>query len=470
MRVRREEQGFTVVEAMVAALILVIGGLAVLAAVDTAARSTFRAEQSQVQVNVLQEEIERIRELPYESVALTSAPAHSNDQDNPNWRVSGATFAISRDGSDARTMVVQGGALAGGGAISGAAISPGPTPFESGDVAGDIYRYVVWMNDDTCPEALCPGVQDKKRVVVASVLDETASGGERIYQEAHTDLTDPEAQRVQNALPPGDDVDSAWQFWLTDTPCNNSSRQPIVSSHQTHNTLGTCSTGMRTGTTSGAPDLMYTEAPPLDPNHPPEDQPLYDYATDVEPNAGTDKGLQMKVPSGALSGTGCLPLDLGSSTEGNKQWKMHRWLSPPIPNGYDVLLDGRGTLSLWTQTINGAVHPGRICVYLFTRQLNVLGVPVDTPVVNLDNPTAADHFPYAEASWPSSEWAEIDIPMHFAAANGGSVRLLPGTRLGLAIGVHRSGTLPGEGLQFNYDTPSFDSRLEIETRSLLPSF
>jgi hypothetical protein len=109
-------------------------------------------------------------------------------------------------------------------------------------------------------------------------------------------------------------------------------------------------------------------------------------------------------------------------------------------------------------------------VYLFTRQLNLLGVPVDTPVVNLDNVLAVDHFPYSETTWPSGDWAEIEIPMHFAAVNGGAVRLLPGTRLGLAIAVHRNGTLPGDGLQFNYDTPSFDSRLELETSSLLPIF
>ncbi len=466
------QQGFTVVEAMVAALILVVAGIAVLTAVDTAARSTYRAEQSQVQVNALQEEVERIRDLPFDQVALTAAPAHAMDEAHPDWRVSGATFALARDGTDPRSLVVEGGALQGGGTIAGAAISHGPTPFSSGDVSGQMYRYVVWLNDDTCPEALCPGGQDKKRVIVAALVDPTGSGGERIYQEAHSEITDPEAERVDNPLPPGEDEDPGWQFWLTDTPCNHGTRQPIVADHLTHNTLGTCSAGLKTGSTAGAPDLMFTEAPPLDPAHPPDDQPLYDYATDVEPNQnpGDDRGLQMRVPSGLLGQTGCLPLNLGGLLESSKQWKTHRWLSPPIPDDHDILLDGRGTLSLWTQTVNGAVHPGRICVWLFTRQLNLLGVPVDTPVLNLDDPVAADHFPYSEASWPSGEWGEIEIPMHFAAVNGGAVHLLPGTRVGLALAVHRNGTLPGDGLQFNYDTPSFDSRLELQTSSLLPIF
>ena len=33
-----------------------------------------------------------------------------------------------------------------------------------------------------------------------------------------------------------------------------------------------------------------------------------------------------------------------------------------------------------------------------------------------------------------------------------------------------SGTLPGDGLQFVYDNPSYDSRLEVDTHSLLPAF
>jgi hypothetical protein len=273
-------------------------------------------------------------------------------------------------------------------------------------------------------------------------------------------------------VPPGEEGDSAWQFWLTDTPCSEDTRQPITDHHDSHNTIGTCGDGLETGTTPGAPDLMFTEAPPLDPGFPADEQPLYDYATDVEPNVDPelDRGLQMKVPSGLLGQTGCLPLNLGGLLESNKQWKVHRWLSPEIPDGHDILLEGHGTLSLWTQTINGAVHPGRICVYLFTRQLNILGIPVDTPVVNLDDPLAVDHFPYSESAWPSGDWGEIEIPMHFAAINGGAIRLLPGTRLGLMIAVHRNGTLPGDGLQFNYDHPSFDSRLEIKTNSLLPIF
>src|SRR5215210_1329210 len=101
----RREAGFSIVEVMVAALILAIGGIAVLTAVDTAARSSFRAEQSQVVVNRLQDELERIRQLPYTQVGLNAVPTHSADQHNPNFRVSGTSFGLAHDGSKQQPLV-----------------------------------------------------------------------------------------------------------------------------------------------------------------------------------------------------------------------------------------------------------------------------------------------------------------------------------------------------------------------------
>jgi hypothetical protein len=45
--------------------------------------------------------------------------------------------------------------------------------------------------------------------------------------------------------------------------------------------------------------------------------------------------------------------------------------------------------------------------------------------------------------------------------------LVPNSRLGVAVQVERAGTAGG-GLQFIYDEPSYESRLEVKTDSLLP--
>jgi hypothetical protein len=115
--------------------------------------------------------------------------------------------------------------------------------------------------------------------------------------------------------------------------------------------------------------------------------------------------------------------------------------------------------------VNGGTYAGKICVFLFVRQLNVLGIPVDTPAVNLTPPLLnATYFTHQQSPWPST-WTEINVPLSFLL----NVHLLPGSRLGVAIQVDRGGT-GADGLQFMYDEPSFDSRLEVKSTSLLPSF
>ena len=145
---------------------------------------------------------------------------------------------------------------------------------------------------------------------------------------------------------------------------------------------------------------------------------------------------------------------------------MHRWLSPPVADGEELLLDGEATLSLWSCTLNGAQHPGQICVFLFVRKPNVQGEMVDELTTNQDI-SGATWFPHEETSWPRANWTETSVPMSFQYS-GGSV--LPGERVGLAISVERGGTNPGDGLEFIYDHPSFDSRVQIKTSSDLPVF
>ena len=456
------EAGFTVVEVMVAAMLALIGSLGVLGVVDASTRNTYRAEQSQVIVNQLQSEMEKIKRIPFSEVALTAAPTQSTDPGDPASRISGTQFATSPDGAALRPMVINGGALAEGGTVSGGVLNPQPTPFQSGDVTGTIHRYVVWTDDPKCPDVLCPGSQDLKRVIVAATLDQTGSGGDRPYQELQSDIVDPDVQPVENPVDPGDGDEGTFAtFWLTDTPCSEAERQPLSGDHLSHNTLGTCDDGPLTGLTGGAPDLMYVEQPFLDPAYPDDEQPLFDYSTDVEPttNAGADKGLQQRKPSVDLNCALDLPL-----AESNPKQKFHRWLAPPVPDDLELLLDGEATLSLWTRTINGAVHPGEICVSLFVRRLNASGVPVDTPVIN-QVVTNLTGFPAGQQNWPSGEYQEVEVEMDFLSA---VQNLLPGEQLGLQISVDRAGTSGGDGLEFMYDHPSFDSRLQVKTSSALP--
>jgi hypothetical protein len=472
----RREDGLTVVEVLVAAVIMIVGGLAVLQVVDSTVRNNYRAEQSQVVSNRLQEEMEKVKQLPFDQIALTGIPADTSDTTDPRWRTSGTNFAVTQQGGSTQPLVYNGGSLYGGGSVEGGTIDPTPIPFTSGDVHGMIYRFVVWDNDDTCSETECPGSQDLKRVVVAVRVD-TAPGGVRRYQELQTQISDPGAEPVDNSNPgPDDDSDGdgipdpppdpdeiPWTFFLTDTTCDQSGRQAITAEHLSHNTRGACASGEKTGNDPGAPDLLFTEASPLDP-----ESPIYDYATDVEPTVDPllDKGLQLLPQSTAGCSIDALTVQSSpDSPEADKFQKVHKWVSPPIPDGFDIELDGSGTLNLWTQAINGTSYPGRICIWLFLRKQNVLGATTDLPAGNLDL-GGAGYFTHSASPWPTG-WSEIHVPLNFQF----SEHLVAGTRLGLAVAIDSGGTGDGsQGLQFMYDEPSFDSRLEVTTHSPVPTF
>lgn len=476
----------TMVEVVVALLIVTIGTLAVLGLVDAASRNTFRAQQSQVVNDRLQSEVERIKQLPYAQVALDPTkhplPTHSTDQTSPANRVCGTQFNLNPgdctlQGADNQALVYNGGVNHDQGAtglVTGGTVDPGPTSFQSGDVSGVIYRFITWQQDASCGNCGQPYL---KHLTVIAVLTGNA-GAVRAYQELQADVANPAAQNTQGGPPPGPPNPTPWTFWLTDTPCNFNTRQSIESlpgfsaaagGNPTHNTRGICSSQQNSPGQNipQAPDLMLTQATPCAGGDCTTSQ-LYDYATDVEPtqNPQNDTGLQLRDgPScGTLQSTwGTLPL-IPDQLDPNYYQEVHKWLSPPIPSGYDIAFNGQGALTLWTKTINGApLNTGQICVYLFYRQtltVNKLPVYVDTPAVNLDL-NRATYFTYSENPWPTN-WEEIKIPIDFDLGT----HLLPGEQLGLAISVHGTGT--DSGLQFLYDAPSFDSRLQLQTTSLLP--
>jgi len=459
------EDGMTIVEVVVAGLILVLGAVGVLGVVDAATRNTFRAEQSQVVSNVLQSEMEELRQLPYEELALTETPPDSGDPADPNSRVSSGTFFYTGRNNTGLKPLVYNGSSNKGDPVAGGVVDPGPTPFTVGDVKGQIYRYVVW---DTCPSALCAERQLLKRAVVAVRLDTTASGGTRRYQEVQGQFVDPDAEPATfPSQEPGGDDALTWTLWLTDTPCNQSERlaHPATNgSHATHNTRGDCAAGLKTGNVPGAPDLLWTEAPPDGTDF------KYDYAQDVEPQPVGDEGLQM-LSGGSCGSTEMTDLARGVATAADATpttfQKVHRWLSPPMPSGEgagDVLLTGDGNLNLWTRTIGGAVYQGRLCAWLFVRAYGKDTI-TDTLAVNLGPPLNL-HFEHFATAWPSSGWTEVSIPLGFGyAEEGGALPIPPGARLGLALSV---GNDTPSGLQILYDEPSFESRLQLETTGATP--
>jgi len=452
-----DESGFGLVETMVAFLVLVGGMIAAFQLFDAATRNTFRAEQSQVAINVAQREMEEIRNLDYDQIAMSTAPVFNSDPNDPRHRVSGTRFDSGNDGS-LFEMVRNGGTLDGGGTINcNGANSPclvsGPENFTSGDVSGQIFRFVVWRNDTTCSPSVCAGSQDLKRAIVIVKLNTVAASFQRNYVEVQSDFVDPDATLTSD-LPGGQEVNVPQQFWLTDTTCDNDERQPIVTSdpapegHALHNTLGACQTGLRTGSTAGAPDLLETEPPPDDSPADPDDPLVVDYATDLEPSSGPDDDQGLQITRQAANGCAY------SGGSGSSPWQsVHRWATPLIGTFpvSSFTMTGSASLVLYLRSLSGAQHAGRICTYLYKRTSETGGVATDTLI-------DADAFSISQ--WPTS-WAPVSRTLTFPQTSVTSTQ-----RLVLAVSIDRNGT-PADTVQILYDHPDWQSRLEVITSTPL---
>jgi len=464
---QRSERGFTVVEAVIGAMIMVMGMLATFQILDSATRNAARAEGTQVALEVAQREVELLHALTYDQVALTATPPTSSNPSNPQSRVSGSTFAVNRNGTSPATMVVNAGALFGGGTVVGGTVNPGPQSFTSGGVSGRIYRFVVWRDDPQCAPTLCAGSQDFKQVIVAVRLDQGA-GPDRGYVETHTDFVDPDKTALNEPTGGAGGAVTAQQFFLSDVSCeaDGSTARPdpeIVQplEHLLHNTLGTCDSGPQTGTTAGAPDALLLGAPPDRSPDDPNDPPLIDYSNDfyLEPSPDTDKGVQIR----RQDSSGCSYTPTGSNPES----KIHRWVSDPLPQNFT--LKGLATLEFYTRTINDSLHPGRICVYLFRRSQSG-ATATDTRFTNTGGGAVFGNgqpyfgwSPAGNGNWPRFAWTKVRLTMNFTG-----LTIPAGQRLGMALSVDRQIT-PADSIPVLYDHPSNAARLEIDTTTPLAS-
>ena len=159
----RAEDGFTIVEVLVASVVMVVGLLALLATFDHARNLTSGSERSAQAIRVAERELERLMAIPYNSLAQNStatAPAT-------------CTQSSSIAGSYASGVAV---------AAAGAAVTPTATwsvtrMGATSSVAGCLYAFVTWADDPSCSEANCPGQQDYKRLTVAASVINPNGGG-----------------------------------------------------------------------------------------------------------------------------------------------------------------------------------------------------------------------------------------------------------------------------------------------------
>ncbi|HET8863552.1 MAG TPA: hypothetical protein VFM94_09920 [Solirubrobacterales bacterium] len=477
------EAGLTMIEVLVAAVVLVMGAAATFGVLGAATKNAQRAKATQVALDLAQEEMERLHSIPYSELAVYPAPVPSSDAKSPNFRVSSTeTFALHRSPPTAYFPIE----------VDPKGFSP-ESEFTTGDseggggVKGTIYRYVVWRNDTSCPDAECPGSEDYKQIVVAVKPDRTVSqGGEAGYVEVQSAVTAPpdeteqthkekeeqeqeeeeqEEKEQEEKEANGEGDVTAQQFFLSDTACaadGATVRQEISADHPLHNTLGTCASGLKTGNAQpGAPDALLLSGPP-DPFPENESLPaLFDYSDDfyLEPTPDTDKGVQIRRDDTS----GCHYDPTGVT---NPESQVHRWVTDPMPQDFEM--GGKVTLEFYTRTLNDALYTGTLCVYLFERrETGPVGLPEaeDTLLVDAESGNPYwEYEPEGNGYWPRNSWAKIRLTMEL-----GSPQILEDDRrLGIALSVDRANT-PADAIPIMYDHPNYATRIEVDTTTPLES-
>lgn len=460
------EAGLTIIEVIVAALVLALGALSTFGVLAAATKNAQRARASQVALDRAQQELEALRSLKSEQLALTTLPAHAASPLDPNYRVSGGEFGTIRSdpSGSLEAMVYNGSSLYGGETVEGGAIVPGPLQFSSGNVHGKVYRYVVWRNDSNCPEDTCPGSQDYKQIIVAVKLDTPSNeSGERGYVEVASDFIDPEDSSLKDPVPGSEGVAGKQQLFLSDTPCATSGtteRAEITGDHLLHNTLGTCASGMQSGTELGAPDaLLLAQAPDPEPANE-LNPPLYDYSSDsyLEGTAETDKGTQI-----LRDDTSGCHFDPTGTTDPESQ--VHRWVTDPMASEFKIgtgdATEANATLEIYTRSLNESYYHAELCVFLFKREES--GSPPEAEDTLLGKQGSSKSYwqytPGSGAFWPTEKWTSVRIPMEIDDV---PYPIPAGARLGVALSFNRAGT-GTEAVPIMYDHPNFPSRIEIET-------
>lgn len=171
-RLADNDDGFTIIELMAALSVLAIGFVALAASLGAGFKQITLGRQRQTATEIGDARIEHLRNVPYDSLAMSSAPSHSPDVDNPDYFVSegdGSMYDYTGQG-DTEPLIVDTGA---------GQVPHIEDPLTVGATTMSVYQYVTWMDQPN----------DVKRLTVVVVYRPAAIPGAAKMVRASTFFT-----------------------------------------------------------------------------------------------------------------------------------------------------------------------------------------------------------------------------------------------------------------------------------------
>ena len=179
----RAEGGFSLIEVLVAALVLTVGILGLVGAFDSARKLTLLSERRTAMAHIGQLELERLQSYPYSQLAMSSAPAHSSEKSSPDYYVTeGAepTYQYGASAGETESLLIAAKGCASTAEMGCGWAAPAPSgrscatyvgacEWTDGPVSGRLYDFVTWHTDKNCG-AKCPAKEDYKRITVVATV------------------------------------------------------------------------------------------------------------------------------------------------------------------------------------------------------------------------------------------------------------------------------------------------------------
>jgi prepilin-type N-terminal cleavage/methylation domain-containing protein len=166
------DDGFTLIELMIASLVMVVGLLALVSGLDHSRKLVTQSEKVEVATHQAERAVERILAMRYDQVALTTAPSDSDSQADPAFWVSGSTYQWDQNstGSAAFETLCVTKCPAEAASVVGAIVGAEEWEDPASRLHGWVHRFVTEV-PDLCSATGCPGNQPAKRVTVGVTVD-----------------------------------------------------------------------------------------------------------------------------------------------------------------------------------------------------------------------------------------------------------------------------------------------------------